>query len=375
MFKLEIDSPTGEKEYLYISNLNSSEKEIYNFCLSKKYDYDKVKELKSKFQNFYSPKNKTKFQRKGSENKTLTTSFSSHQRPISLYEKKKSTSLFPFQIFVSQNKNNLLKSYTKNPKNKKYKSIINKTNKSISFEHSFKKENSTSNFLSKSFNYTNFNKQLDNFFKNVKGVSQEFKKEKNKFNERYITINSRAEKYDKSKNYGVLLYNRGIKFLNHSKEKIEQLKDKLSHNDNYTFLPYLNKPNESLLKSRIEKNYYYNNNDILTHYDKYKEAVKQKDILKIQNDKKEMNKSNDENEEMFEPKINEESRNITINYNNIFEKLYDDRNIKEKHLQQMKNEKNNIYPYKPKINKEYKLKYPNISIFKKYNYLINKEKK
>ena len=290
-------------------------------------------------------------------------------------KKKKSTSLFPFQIFVSQNKNNLLKSYTKNPKNKKYKSIINKTNKSISFEHSFKKENSSSNFLSKSFNYTNFNKQLDNFFKNVKGVSQEFKKEKNKFNERYITINSRAEKYDKSKNYGVLLYNRGIKFLNHSKEKIEQLKDKLSHNDNYTFLPYLNKPNESLLKSRIEKNYYYNNNDILTHYDKYKEAVKQKDILKIQNDKKEMNKSNDENEEMFEPKINEESRNITINYNNIFEKLYDDRNIKEKHLQQMKNEKNNIYPYKPKINKDYKLKYPNISIFKKYNYLINKEKK
>ena len=149
----------------------------------------------------------------------------------------------------------------------------------------------------------------------------------------------------------------------------------MSHNDNYTFLPYLNKPNESLLKSRIEKNYYYNNNDILTHYDKYKEAVKQKDILKIQNDKKEMNKSNDENEEMFEPKINEESRNITINYNNIFEKLYDDRNIKEKHLQQMKNENNNIYPYKPKINKEYKLKYPNISIFKKYNYLINKEKK
>ena len=88
-----------------------------------------------------------------------------------------------------------------------------------------------------------------------------------------------------------------------------------------------------------------------------------------------MNKSNDENEEMFEPKINEESRNITINYNNIFEKLYDDRNIKEKHLQQMKNENNNIYPYKPKINKDYKLKYPNISIFKKYNYLINKEKK
>ena len=290
-------------------------------------------------------------------------------------KKKKSTSLFPFQIFVSQNKNNLLKSYTKNPKNKKYKSIINKTNKSISFEHSFKKENSTSNFLSKSFNYTNFNKQLDNFFKNVKGVSQEFKKEKNKFNERYITINSRAEKYDKSKNYGVLLYNRGIKFLNHSKEKIEQLKDKLSHNDNYTFLPYLNKPNESLLKSRIEKNYYYNNNDILTHYDKYKEAVKQKDILKIQNDKKEMNKSNDENEEMFEPKINEESRNITINYNNIFEKLYDDRNIKEKHLQKMKEEKKNIYPFKPKINKPYKLKYPNISIFNKYNYLIKKEKK
>ena len=41
----------------------------------------------------------------------------------------------------------------------------------------------------------------------------------------------------------------------------------------------------------------------------------------------------------------------------------------------MKDKKNNIYPYKPKINKDYKLKYPNISIFNKYNYLINKEKK
>ncbi len=374
MFKLEIDSPTGGKDYLYISNLNNSEKEIYNFCLSKKYDYDKVKELKNKFQNYYSPKNKSKFQRKGSENKTFSTSFSSYQRPISHYEKK-SSSLFPFQIFVSQNKNTLLNSYTKNKKIKKYKPIINKTNKSISLDHSFKKDISTPNLLSKSFNYTNFNKELDHFFKNVKGVSEEFKREKNKFNERYTTMNSRIEKYDKSKNYGVLLYNRGMKYLNHSKEKKEQLKDKISQNENYTFLPYLNKPNEDLLKSRIEKNYYYNNNDILTHYDKYKESVKQKDILKIQNDRIKMNKSNDENEEIFEPKINEESKNITLNYNNIFEKLYDDRNIKEKHLQKMKEEKKNIYPFKPKINKPYKLKYPNISIFNKYNYLIKKEKK
>ena len=374
MFKLEIDSPTGGKDYLYISNLNNSEKEIYNFCLSKKYDYDKVKELKNKFQNYYSPKNKSKFQRKGSENKTFSTSFSSYQRPISHYEKK-SSSLFPFQIFVSQNKNTLLNSYTKNPKNQKYQPKINKTNKSISYEHSFKKDISSSNFLSKSFNYTNFNKELDHFFKNVKGVSEEFKREKNKFNERYTTMNSRIEKYDKSKNYGVLLYNRGINYLNHSKEKREQLKDKISQNETYSFLPYLNKPKEDLLKTRIEKNYNYNNNDILTRYDKYKEAVKHKEILKIKNDRKRINKSNDENEEIFEPKINKKSKNIIINYNNIFEKLYDDRNIKEKHLQQMKDEKNNIYPYKPKINKDYKLKYPNISIFNKYNYLINKEKK
>ena len=212
MFKLEIDSPTGGKDYLYISNLNNSEKEIYNYCLSKKYDYDKVKELKNKFQNYYSPKNKSKFQRKGSENKTLTTSFSSYQRPISHYEKN-SSSLFPFQIFVSQNKNTLLNSYTKNPKNQKYQPKINKTNKSISYEHSFKKDISSSNFLSKSFNYTNFNKELDHFFKNVKGVSEEFKREKKKFNERYTTMNSKIEKYDKSKNYGVLLYNRGINFF------------------------------------------------------------------------------------------------------------------------------------------------------------------
>ena len=105
MFKLEVDSPTGEKDYLYISNLNNSEKEIYNYCLSKKYDYEKVKELKSQFQNYYSPKSKSN--RKGSENKsvnkTLTTSYSSYQKPSISYEKK-SFSLFPFQIFITSNK-------------------------------------------------------------------------------------------------------------------------------------------------------------------------------------------------------------------------------------------------------------------------------
>ena len=105
MFKLEFDSPTGEKDYLYISNLNNSEKEIYNYCLSKKYDYEKVKELKSQFQNYYSPKSKSN--RKGSENKsvnkTLTTSYSSYQKPSISYEKK-SFSLFPFQIFITSNK-------------------------------------------------------------------------------------------------------------------------------------------------------------------------------------------------------------------------------------------------------------------------------
>ena len=181
MFKLEVDSPTGEKDYLYISNLNNSEKEIYNYCLSKKYDYEKVKELKSQFQNYYSPKSKSN--RKGSENKsvnkTLTTSYSSYQKPSISYEKK-SFSLFPFQIFVTSNK----KEKKKNSRNlsmskeKKKKKILKK-NKSISFEHSFKKNSSNSNLnYDNNINYDTFNKKLDKFLLRVKGVTEEFKKEK-----------------------------------------------------------------------------------------------------------------------------------------------------------------------------------------------------
>lgn len=375
MFKLEVDSPTGEKDYLYISNLNNSEKEIYNYCLSKKYDYEKVKELKSQFQNYYSPKSKSN--RKGNENKsvnkTLTTSYSSYQKPSISYEKK-SFSLFPFQIFITSNKKEKKKNLRNlsMSKEKKKKKILKK-NKSISFEHSFKKNSSNSNLnYDNNINYDTFNKKLDKFLLRVKGVSEEFKKEKKKFNERYSIMKTRSEKYNKGKNYGILLYNRGINYLNKSKEKTEKLKNSLSKKEmDFPFKPYLNEPNELLLKSRKEKNYCHNNKDMLLHYDKYKEDIKNKDLIKIKKDKEKTKKYyNDENEEIFEPKINQKSKNIVNNYKNIFEKLYNDRFVRENILEKIKNDQKKNYPFKPTVNKKYKVEKPNFSIFKKYDYLI-----
>ena len=110
---------------------------------------------------------------------------------------------------------------------------------------------------------------------------------------------------------------------------------------------------------------------MLLHYNKYKEDIKNKDLNKIKKDKEKTKKYyNDENEEIFEPKINQKSKNIVNNYKNIFEKLYNDRFVKEKISEKIKNDQKKNYPFKPTVNKKYKVEKPNFSIFKKYDYLI-----
>ena len=47
-----IDS-LGNKEILKINDLKNPDKEIYDYCLLKKYDYKKVKELKTQFNQKY----------------------------------------------------------------------------------------------------------------------------------------------------------------------------------------------------------------------------------------------------------------------------------------------------------------------------------
>ena len=53
MAELEVIDSLGNKELLKINDLKNADKEIYDYCLSKKYDYKKVKELKNQLNKKY----------------------------------------------------------------------------------------------------------------------------------------------------------------------------------------------------------------------------------------------------------------------------------------------------------------------------------
>ena len=74
--------------------------------------------------------------------------------------------------------------------------------------------------------------------------------------------------------------------------------------------------------------------------------------------------------ETFQPVINKKSKSIKNNYNTIYDKLYNDRKIKEKNLKNLKKQEEQMYSFHPHLNNEYKLKYPNNSIFIKYQNII-----
>ena len=50
--ELEIIDSSRNKNLLKIHNLNEPEKEIYNYCLIKKYDYSKIKDSRQQFNKY-----------------------------------------------------------------------------------------------------------------------------------------------------------------------------------------------------------------------------------------------------------------------------------------------------------------------------------
>ena len=104
MAELEIIDSLGNKNLLKIHNLNDPEKEIYNYCLTKKYDYTKVKDLREQFNKKYRNINSSYSRKKN--NNILSTSFRSFKKR-SLSERNEKLNnkqyLFPFQIIISKN--------------------------------------------------------------------------------------------------------------------------------------------------------------------------------------------------------------------------------------------------------------------------------
>ena len=49
MAELEVIDSSGNKELIKIKDIKNPDKDIYDYCLFNKYDYNKVKDLKNQF--------------------------------------------------------------------------------------------------------------------------------------------------------------------------------------------------------------------------------------------------------------------------------------------------------------------------------------
>ena len=311
MAELEIIDSSGNKELIKIKDIKNPDKDIYDYCLFNKYDYNKVKDLKNQF------KKKYKINSISHNNNISYNSFRNlSKRSSSETYRRNKNYLFPFQIIISKPRN---------------------------------------------FDKEEYEKKFEKIVLNIKNKNNDFKENKklNKF---------KKSKSQKKINYGDILYNKGKKFNKEKEEKIKNLKNQILEEEKikgFIYFPKTNLISERALKKRKEKNLEFNNPEIINNYSVYKENF-------IQNAKKKKLKDfyiKNKNE-TFHPLINKKSQNIKNNFSNIYEKLYFDRKIKEEHLKQLEEKEKNIYSFRPELNGQYKLDNPNNSIFQKYQNLI-----
>ena len=171
-------------------------------------------------------------------------------------------------------------------------------------------------------------------------------------------------------NPGKELYERGIKFKESEKEKLEALKKNLEDDEkeDNTFTPKINKLSDIQMERLREKRIECTNPDIINNYKEYKEA--KMEILKKKTDE-EFNKIY-----TFKPCINRSYSTTKVqknrmsqkdNENNInemetrFDKLYNYRIDYQENKDKLKEKIYNKYSFKPRINENssfYKLKIP-----------------
>ena len=349
MAELEVIDSLGNKEILKINDLKNPDKEIYDYCLLKKYDYKKVKELKNQLNKKYKI-NPLFTPRKKKNEILLNSSRNFNKRSLSVSNRKKYNKnyLFPFQIIISKTTRNLSSKniLLSNRMNLNKSKTLNKT--SISNIPTL--ETSYDKILSKrrKFDKEEFDKIFEKILIKVIKSSDMFKEDIQKQKE---MKKNKSLKNPQKVNYGKILYLKGKKFEENKKNKIKDLEKKLKYDDvlkGYSYRPKTNSISERALNERKRNNREFDNPEIIGKYYKYKEDIIQKAKQKQMKELYEKNQN-----ETFQPVINKKSKSIKNNYNKIYEKLYNDSKIKEKKLKKLKKKEENMYSFHPHLNNEY----------------------
>ena len=365
MAELEVIDSSGNKELIKIKDIKNPDKDIYEYCLFKKFDYKKLKDLKNQFNKKYnSIKEKNK-----NNNKSNNSFRSFSKRSLSVNNRRNRNYLFPFQIIVSKTPRNLSNinfnlSNRKN-NNKMNKSFNKKYNSKLLNLSSFEKSEDKIFSKRNKFNKEEYDKRFEKIFLNIKN---------NNFEENKKIKEDKNSKNKKKINYGDILYDKGKKFKKEKEEKIQFLQNKLLEEEKikgFNYFPKTNLISDRALKKRKQKNLEFNNPETINNYSDYKENIIKKVKKKNVKDFNEKNKN-----ETFHPLINKKSKDIKNDFQNIYEKLYFDRQIKEEHLKQLEEKEKKLYSFHPELNPEYKLDNPNNSIFQKYpNIILQEEEK
>ena len=229
--------------------------------------------------------------------------------------------------------------------NRKYNNIINR--------------NSNNDLISDKQNKYNIN----NINTNSNQNKNKNKSTKKKLKPSSSHNGSQIENY----NIGKELYERGLKFKENEKEKLEVLKHNLQvdEEEDNTFAPKINKLSEIQKEKIKEKRLECNNPDIINNYRKYKqekyEMLKKKkdeEFHKIYTFKPIINRSYSNTKTVKKKeskKTNKEIINNKMNNNNAnsesrFDKLYNYRIDYKENKDKLKQKIYNEYSFKPQIN-------------------------
>ena len=211
MAELEIIDSSGNKELIKIKDIKNPDKDIYDYCLFNKYDYNKVKDLKNQF------KKKYKINSISHNNNILYNSFRilSKRSSSETYRRNKNY-LFPFQIIISKPRNFSNKYFSLSNRLNYNKSFNKNNNSKLNISSSDKTEDKI--LSTRNFDKEEYEKKFEKIVLNIKNKNNDFKENKklNKF---------KKSKSQKKINYGDILYNKGKKYNKEKEEKIKNIKE------------------------------------------------------------------------------------------------------------------------------------------------------
>ena len=400
---LAIDIGNGKVEQLKLFSLENTKKDIYDFCMSHKLDYDTmddiinqvedlIKEKLNELDNEEEENESQKIKKDISDNKNndinkthslnkISSSLKKKESNINLNNQNNSVSLFQYQL-----NDNLLYQKLKNKSQYSFNNITNNTNsikKNKNNNNKFKKESSINttnllkNFQTEQKPYSNNNghskiepshileneivKTNDNKYylsNNISNKNQNQNQNKKKKARR--NIEKFLFKNDKKINKPVFnyrnVYDKNLEYKEKGKKKLEKLRNNIKEDEDelLPFKPQINKISyEAILKRKGNE---FDNSKIIKNYKNYQE----KKIKELFN--KRLETDPNEKQYTFQPKINknykfknkkEEENSYLIER---YEKLYEYNNFYKEKRNNLEKELENKYSFKPKLNDNSEIK-------------------